>query len=78
MHGNLADEAAHLVDYEATTETAIRAITSEAARAARAENAGTFDAGTHADVVVVPEHPVEDIGAFADPLLVVKDGERVI
>lgn len=78
MHGNLADEAAHLVNYGATAETAIRAITSEAARATRARKAGMFDAGTRANVVVVPEHPVEDIGTLADPLVVVKDGERVI
>jgi hypothetical protein len=78
MHGNLADEAAHLVDYGATTETAIRAITSEAARAARVERAGTLDPGAYGDVVVVPEHPADNIEGLADPLAVVKDGQRVV
>jgi len=78
MHGNLADEAAHLVDYGATTETAIRAITSEAARAARVERAGPPDPGAYGDVVVVPEHPADNIEGLADPLAVVKDGQRVV
>ena len=78
MHGNLADEARHLVDYGATTETAIRAVTSEAARTARVERAGTLDPGAYADIVVVPEHPGENIEVLGDPLAVVKDGERVV
>jgi imidazolonepropionase-like amidohydrolase len=78
MHGNLADEAAHLVDYGVSPETAIRAVTSEAARAARAEHAGTLEPGTHGDVVVVAEHPAENIETLADPLAVVKGGERVV
>lgn len=77
MHGNLADEAAHLVEYGATTETAIRAVTSEAARAARIDRVGTLEPGAHADVVVVPENPAENIETLADPLAVIKGGERV-
>jgi imidazolonepropionase-like amidohydrolase len=78
MHGKLADEADYLVDYGASPETAIRAITSEAARAARAERAGTFDAGNWGDVVVVADHPAENVETLADPLAVVKGGERVV
>jgi len=78
MHGNLADEAAHLVDYGASTETAVRAITSEAAHAARATQAGTLDPGNRGDVVVVAEHPAENVGTLADPVAVVKNGERVV
>ena len=78
MHGNLADEAAHLVDYGADPETAVRAITSEAARAARAERAGTLDPGNWGDVVVVADHPLENVETLVDPLAVVKNGERVV
>ncbi|MFW5939440.1 MAG: amidohydrolase family protein [Halolamina sp.] len=78
MHGNLADEAAHLVDYGASPEEAVRAVTSEAARAARVERAGTFEPGNWGDVVVVADNPAENIETLADPLAVVKGGERVV
>ncbi|GAB7093730.1 amidohydrolase family protein [Halolamina litorea] len=78
MHGNLADEAAHLVDYGASPETAIRAITSEAARASRAERAGTLTPGDHGDVVVVADHPAENVDTLTEPVAVVKNGERVV
>ncbi len=78
MHGNLADEAAHLVEYGASPETAVRAVTSEAARAARAERAGTLTPGNWGDVVVVADDPTEKIETLGDPLAVVKGGERVV
>jgi len=58
MHGNLADEAAHLVDYGATTETAIRARSRARRHAPPVERAGTLDPGAYGDVVVVPEPPI--------------------
>ncbi|WP_129113598.1 amidohydrolase family protein [Halegenticoccus tardaugens] len=77
MHGNLSKEVTHLVNLGADPALAIRAITSEAARAARAERAGTLEPGAHGNVVILPKHPLEDLEALANPLVVIKSGERV-
>lgn len=79
MHGKLPDEALHLVALGANPERAIRAITTEAARAARVEDeVGSVAVGRAADLVVVAEHPVENPATLRSPEAVFKAGERVI
>jgi Imidazolonepropionase and related amidohydrolases len=78
MHGRLPKEVTHLVDLGASPERALRAVTTEAARAARIEGAaGRIAEGRPADIVVVPAHPVENPGTLQEPLAVVKNGSRV-
>lgn len=78
MHGHLADEVAHLVDLGSSPERALRAITTEAARAARVDDAvGSFDPGKRADAVIVSDHPAENPGTITDPQTVIKGGEMV-
>lgn len=78
MHGNLPVEVQRLVEFGATPEHALRAVTTEAARAARVEDsAGTVAAGRPADLVVVSEHPLEAPETLADPELVLQNGEVV-
>lgn len=78
MHGKLPDEALHLVDLGASPERAVRAVTTEAARAARVEDeAGQVAAGRPADLVVVDAHPIEKPETLRSPVAVFKSGERV-
>lgn len=78
MHGHLADEVAHLVERGASPARALRAVTTEAARACRVEDrAGSLAPGKHADVVVVEANPLEEPGTLADPSTVIKGGEVV-
>jgi imidazolonepropionase-like amidohydrolase len=79
MHGRLPKEVAHLVDLGASPERALRAVTTEAARAARVvEEAGQVAEGCAADLLVVPEHPAENPETLQEPLAVVKNGSRVV
>lgn len=79
MHGRLPKEVAHLVDLGANPERALRAVTTEAARAARVEkSAGRLAEGRTADLVVVPDQPVENPETLQEPLAVVKNGSRVV
>ncbi|MFB6220233.1 MAG: amidohydrolase family protein [Halolamina sp.] len=78
MHGRLPTEVEHLVDLGASPERALRAVTTEAARAARvADEAGLVAEGRTADLVVVPEHPVENPATLDDAVAVFKNGKRV-
>ena len=79
MHGRLPKEVAHLVDLGTSPERALRAVTTEAARAARVvEEAGQVAEGCAADLLVVPEHPAENPETLQEPLAVVKNGSRVV
>lgn len=78
MHGKLPDEACHLVDLGASPERALRAVTTEAARAARVDaEAGTVAVGRAADLVVVDDDPTENIETLRSPTAVFKDGQLV-
>lgn len=78
MHGKLPDEALHLAELGASPERAVRAITTEAARAARVEgSAGTVAEGRPANLVVVGGHPVEEMETLRSPEAVFKAGTRV-
>ena len=77
MHGRLPREVTHLVELGATPERALRAVTSEAARALGADDVGHLREGARADVVLVAADPREEPGTLADPVAVVRDGEVV-
>ena len=78
MHGKLPDEVAHLVDLGAGPERAVRAVTTEAARAARVEaSAGRVAPGRPADLVVVADDPTENPETLRSPEAVFKGGRRV-
>jgi imidazolonepropionase-like amidohydrolase len=78
MHGRLPKEVTHLVDLGASPERALRAVTTEAARAARVEDeAGRIAEGRAADVLVVPDNPVENPGTLREATAVIKNGLRV-
>ncbi len=78
IHGNITDETAHLVDRGTNPETAVRAITSEAARTSRVTRGGILDSGAYGDMTVVREDPTGNIATLADPLTVVKGNNRAI
>lgn len=79
MHGKLPDEVVHLVELGASPERALRAVTTEAARAARvADEAGRVAAGRAADLVVVADDPVERPETLRSPDAVLKNGRRVV
>jgi imidazolonepropionase-like amidohydrolase len=76
MHGHLADEVEHLVSLGATPERALRAVTTEAARAARVDNrVGSLEPGKSADVVIVADHPKKTPETLKDPIAVLKQGD---
>ncbi|WP_266083250.1 amidohydrolase family protein [Haladaptatus caseinilyticus] len=78
MHGHLADEISHLLDLGASPATALRAITTEASRAAHIDDrVGTLEVGKSADLVVVDDPPLENPQTVAEPRVVVKRGEVV-
>ena len=77
MHGNLYEEMQLLREFGASTDQAIRAATSDAARAAHIDQrAGTLTRGKSADVVVVADDPHETFETLADPVAVFKRGVR--
>jgi len=78
MHGHLPEEVEHLVELGAAPERALRAVTTEAARAARvADEVGSLTPGRSADVVVVREDAREDVGTLTEPIAVIRRGEVV-
>lgn len=78
MHGRLPTEVEHLVDLGASPERALRAVTTEAARAARVGDvAGRVVDGRAADLLIVPEHPVETPATLGEATAVFKNGVRV-
>lgn len=78
MHGYLPAEVEHLVERGASPARAVRAVTSEAARAARvADRVGSLEPGKRADCVVVADPPDENPGTLAEPLAVLKGGRVV-
>lgn len=78
MHGNISAEARYLREFGASPERAVRAITTDAARAARvADTVGRLTPGYAMDAVFVPNHPLDDPSALETPTEVVKRGDLV-
>ena len=77
MHGLLWCEAMKAVEFGATTEQALCAITRNAADAiGLLDRVGTLEAGKFADIVSVRGNPLRDIEALRQVGLVMKEGRR--
>lgn len=77
-HGLNALEAELFVDEIGMDEhEAIRAGTAVAARTVAADDIGALHSGSHADLVVYEDSPLEDIENLYEPSMVYKGGERV-
>ena len=79
MHGQLAWEAEFVNELGLSNQQAIRAITSDAARACRIEeDLGTLEKGKLADLLAVEGDPLEDLASLRRVKAVFKEGERMI
>lgn len=79
MHGQLAWEAQFVNELGLSNQQAIRAITSDAARACRIEeDLGTLEKGKLADLLAVEGDPLEDLASLRRVKAVFKEGEKVI
>ena len=79
MHGQLAWEAQFVNELGLSNQQAIRAITSDAARACRIEEElGTLERGKLADLLALEGDPLEDLANIRRVKAVFKEGERMI
>ena len=77
MHGLLWYEAMKAVEFGATAEQALCAITRSAADAiGLLDSVGTLEAGKSADIISVRGNPLHDIAALREVGLVMKQGRR--
>lgn len=77
MHGLLWYEAAKAVEFGASPEQALAAVTRNAADVCSIlDRTGTLEAGKLADVITVQGDPFADITALARPGLIMKEGRR--
>lgn len=75
----LSHELIELVGVGLTPRDAVRAATSQAAELLGvAHRTGSLAPGMEADLLVLERNPLDDIGAFQDPLLVMSDGRIVL
>ena len=77
MHGCLAFDIGRLVELGASPARALRAATSDGARACGLEDRGSIAPGLRADLVAVLGDPLDDIRAMAAPVFVMKAGRVV-
>jgi imidazolonepropionase-like amidohydrolase len=71
------EELIHLHHAGLSTLEAIHAATGRAAAACRLPDVGRLAAGCVADILAVPGDPLADLGALADPALVMQGGQIV-
>lgn len=76
-HGANATEVSFMVEHGMEPGDAIVAMTGRAADVIGLEDAGTLEAGNHADFLVLDENPLSDVSAMREPLSVFKGGEVV-
>lgn len=75
MHGRLWEEAVYLVEHGGTPESAVRALTVDAARLLGvADSVGSLEVGKAADILVVAGAPLSDITALSQVLAVYQNG----
>ncbi len=78
-HGFLYREAEYAVELGADTVTALRGITSAAARVCRLEHrTGSLKAGLDADIIAVKGNPLENISCLSQVEMVMKQGRIVV
>jgi len=77
MHGYIWYEAAKAVEFGASNEQALAAVTRRAAEAiGLGDSVGTLEAGKLADVISVRGNPLANIAALREVGLVMKEGRR--
>ena len=74
----LHDELGYLTAWGMSTEAALRSATSGAAAALRRPDLGTLAAGGAADIVLVPDNPLEDLSTLRRPVAVLQRGSCVV
>ncbi len=78
LHGFLADDVGHLVDFGATNGEALRAATIQGARLCRVDNVtGSIEKGKSADIIGLGANPLDSVGALKQVTMVVRQGMRI-
>ena len=78
VHGELAQEIKYLVDLGASNLEALKAATSNGAKACRVDNeTGSLEVGKSADIIAVKGDPLKDVAALWHPVAVIKMGEII-
>lgn len=67
-----------LVESGLTPQEALRAATSEAAKELRTDHIGAIEPGRTADLMVVPNNPIQDIQAIKNVVMVFREGRLVV
>lgn len=76
-HADAAHELAYMVEYGLSAERALAAATVNAADLLGLDDTGRIEQGYHADLLVLPENPLEDVVAWQSPEQVYLEGDRV-
>jgi imidazolonepropionase-like amidohydrolase len=66
-----------MVEFGLSPAAALEAATTTAADLLGLDDVGKVENGYRADLVVLPENPVEDVSAWQEPEEILKAGERV-
>ena len=77
FHDDIPQELELMVDYGCSPAAALAAATVDAASLLGVGDVGKVDEGYRADLVVLPENPLDDVTAWQDPRDVIKAGERI-
>ncbi|MFC7223402.1 amidohydrolase family protein [Halalkalicoccus sp. GCM10025322] len=76
-HGTNSTEISFMVEHGMDPIDAITAMTGTAAETIGLEDAGTLEAGSYADLLVIEGDPLEDVSLLREPTAVMKGGEVV-
>lgn len=76
-HGTNSTEISFMVEHGMDPIDAITAMTGTAAETIGLEDAGTLEAGSYADLLVIEGDPLEEVSLLREPTAVMKGGEVV-
>jgi imidazolonepropionase-like amidohydrolase len=77
FHGEIPKELEFMVEFGLSPAEALEAATTTAADLLGLDAVGKVEDGYRADLVVLPDDPIEDVTAWQDAEAVIKAGERV-
>jgi imidazolonepropionase-like amidohydrolase len=77
FHGEIPKELEFMVEFGLSPAAALEAATTTAADLLGLDGVGRIEAGYRADLVVLPDDPIENVSAWQDAEAVLKAGERV-
>jgi imidazolonepropionase-like amidohydrolase len=77
FHCEIPRELEFMVEFGLSPANALEAATATAADLLGLDDVGKVEDGYRADLVVLPENPVEDVSAWQEPEEILKAGERV-